>query len=117
MLDRIRLSTYRIMNPATEPSRGGRIFEFFILSLILLNVIAVVAETIQEVELRYRSFLWGFEVFSVAVFTVEYVLRLLVCSESDGRDDGRKGQRRGSKTQWHATFVLPLIQVRDAIMQ
>ena len=60
MLDRIRLSTYRILNPALGPSRGGRIFEFFILSLILLNVIAVVAETIQEVELRYRIVPVGF---------------------------------------------------------
>ncbi len=79
MLDRIRLSIYRILNPALGPTRGGRIFEFFILSLILLNVIAVVAETIQDVELRYRTFLWGFEVFSVSVFSVEYILRLLVC--------------------------------------
>jgi voltage-gated potassium channel len=79
MYERLKKATYRALNPSLEPSRAGRVFEFFILTLIALNVIAVVVETIQEVEVSYKPILWNFEVFSVAVFTVEYILRLWVC--------------------------------------
>ena len=79
MIETLRKATYRVVNPSEEPSRTGRLFEFFILSLITLNVIAVIVENIQEIDLKFKSFFWVFELFSVAVFTVEYLLRLWVC--------------------------------------
>jgi len=41
-----------------------------------LNVLALVLETVQEIQQAIPGTLYAFEAFSVAVFTVEYVLRL-----------------------------------------
>ena len=76
----LRSKVFAILNPSSESTLRQKIFEIAILSLILLNVFAVIAETIETVELQYSTLLWNFEVFSVAVFTVEYFLRLWTCT-------------------------------------
>lgn len=48
----------------------------FIYGLIILNVIALMLDSFEAVRDSYHIYLHGFEVFSVLVFTVEYVLRL-----------------------------------------
>jgi len=50
------------------------------MGLICLNVIAVMLETVDSVEMAYRGFFNAFEIFSVLVFTVEYLLRLWTCT-------------------------------------
>lgn len=52
------------------------IFDWFLIVLILLNVIAVVVSTVAPIQQQFKHPLFVFEVFSVSVFTVEYLLRL-----------------------------------------
>ncbi len=52
----------------------------FILALITLNVLAVFAESVPAVRQRAGSYFGLFEVFSVAVFTLEYLARLWSCT-------------------------------------
>ena len=47
-----------------------------ITALIVLNVIAVMVETIKEAYNQYHEAFYWIEVVSVAIFTVEYLLRL-----------------------------------------
>ncbi|RJP82821.1 MAG: ion transporter [Candidatus Zixiibacteriota bacterium] len=62
---------------AGEPrDRASEAFDTFILTLIILNVAAIAAETISPVYRSAPAFFRWFEIFSVAVFTVEYVLRV-----------------------------------------
>jgi voltage-gated potassium channel len=63
-------------NPADEISR---IADFAIVSLIVLNVLAVTLESVSSISTEYRTEFYWFEIFSVAVFSVEYVLRLWSC--------------------------------------
>ena len=70
---------FHILNLGAEHRRGARAFEIFILSLIILNVLAAMAETVEFVEVRYKGLLWDFEVFSVVIFTIEYFARLWSC--------------------------------------
>ena len=51
-------------------------FDIFLVTLIILNVAAIVIGSVPEVQQGYRKELYAFEVFSVAVFSLEYVLRL-----------------------------------------
>jgi voltage-gated potassium channel len=51
-------------------------FNWFITGLIFLSVISVILETEESLSSRFSAIFFGFEVFTVAVFTVEYVLRL-----------------------------------------
>lgn len=69
---------------ASEGDALSRAFDVFIISLILLNVTAVILETLEGLSERAGSFFWWFEVFSVAVFSLEYLLRLWSCT-SDSR--------------------------------
>jgi voltage-gated potassium channel len=53
------------------------------LSLIGLNVVALILETVEQVHRSEPDLFRGFEVFSVAVFTVEYLLRLWSCTGNE----------------------------------
>ncbi|HKQ77096.1 MAG TPA: ion transporter [Blastocatellia bacterium] len=65
--------------PDDERGRVFDAFDIFILTLILLNVAAVILGTVKSVEARFETALHRFEVFSVAVFTIEYLARLWAC--------------------------------------
>jgi len=63
---------------------AGRFFDLFIQSLIVLSLITFSVETLPGLDTQTRSTLRAFEVSTVAVFTAEYLLRLLV-ADSKGR--------------------------------
>lgn len=72
-----RYELYRIVESHEDSYSWSRWFDRFITLLILLNVIAISLETFQEINARYGNWLNGFEDFSVIVFSVEYLGRLL----------------------------------------
>lgn len=49
--------------------------------LIVLNVLSFAAGTVPEIAAKYAALLEAFNVFSVAVFTIEYLFRLWSCIE------------------------------------
>ena len=54
--------------------------DLMLLVLILLNVLAVILETVNSLQLRYGRLFWAFEVFSVGIFTIEYAARIWACT-------------------------------------
>jgi voltage-gated potassium channel len=76
----IRKRTWEIVEVAKPGNRLSRIFDVFILSLIFLNVIAVIIGSVAFVQQEYGDLLDLFEAVSVLVFTVEYVARLWSCT-------------------------------------
>jgi voltage-gated potassium channel len=79
------MSTRRRVWEVVEVAREGDVWsrrcDAFLLALIALNVAAVMLETVQPVRERFATALLRFEIFSVGVFTVEYVARLWSCVE------------------------------------
>lgn len=75
-----RQRLHAILEPAEKDDRTSRAFDIFLVSLIALNVVAVVLETVEAVGSRFAGWFRTFELLSVAVFTIEYVLRLWVCT-------------------------------------
>jgi voltage-gated potassium channel len=66
-----------------EPGdRNSKFFDPFIVVLILLNVAVVVLETVDWINDSYAQLFRVFDLFSVAVFTVEYILRAWICTEN-----------------------------------
>lgn len=61
----------------------SRIFDIGMLSLIFLNVVAVVIGSVQSVQARFGTFLSWFEAVSVIVFSAEYLVRLWACTADD----------------------------------
>lgn len=71
-----------IESPDPEDWRGKR-FDDFMIVLIIANVIAVVLETVETIRAAYGTFFTYFEYFSVALFTVEYGLRIWTADENE----------------------------------
>ena len=57
-------------------TRAGRIFEFFIITCIILSVIVVMLITVKSINEVYGELLYGIEWFFTLLFTIEYLLRL-----------------------------------------
>jgi len=53
-----------------------KVVNTFIIGLIILNVAAVMLETVPSLHDRYHTFFNYFELFSVIIFTIEYILRV-----------------------------------------
>ncbi|HIF60562.1 MAG TPA: cyclic nucleotide-binding domain-containing protein [Rhodospirillales bacterium] len=74
------------MSIAVPGDRFGLIFDRFIIALILLNILAIMLETVASINASYENIFYYFEVFSVAVFTIEYLLRVWSCTEDKVND-------------------------------
>jgi len=55
--------------------RASRLVDGVLITLISLNVAAIILESVESIRLQHASTLEAFEYFSVAVFSLEYVLR------------------------------------------
>ena len=80
MYERFRRRLFRILELAESGDVPSKAFDIFILTLIVLNVLAVMLESVEGLASRYAGSFSRFEIFSVAVFTVEYVLRMWTCT-------------------------------------
>ena len=77
----LRQKVYQVIETGRGDNRHSRIFDVSMMGLILLNVAAVVMETVPSYQAAYGAQFDAFNVFSVAVFTVEYLLRLWTAVE------------------------------------
>lgn len=75
----LKLRVWQILEVAEPGDIPSRVFNVFILTLIFLNVVAVVVGSMKVVEARNELFLHWFELFSVAIFSIEYVARVWSC--------------------------------------
>lgn len=57
-------------------SHWDKIINIFIIVLIILNVTAVMLETVPTIDKPFHQFFQDFDLISVIIFTVEYVLRV-----------------------------------------
>jgi voltage-gated potassium channel len=74
-----------LLAPKADQSILGKSIDLLLALLILLNVAAVIIATVPAIGSCYgQEFEW-FNIFSVLIFSVEYVLRLWTCIELDDR--------------------------------
>src|SRR5690242_10035811 len=72
----LRHRIYQVIETGHGEDLASKIFDSFIVTLILLNVAAFVAETVPSMRERWGSLFHWFELVSVAIFTIEYALRV-----------------------------------------
>jgi voltage-gated potassium channel len=73
---RWRREVHDILEVGGDAHPAAHVVNAFIVTLIFLNAIAFAAETVDHIDARYGTFLDAFNVFSVMVFSIEYLLRL-----------------------------------------
>ena len=83
-----------------------KIFDFFLIILIVANVIALILETVPSINANYHEFFTWFELISVVIFSLEYVFRLYACVEDKRYHNSIKGRIR---------FALTPMQLIDAL--
>ena len=104
-----------------DPSRPvTKFFQLFMMSLITLNVLAVILETVQSISDEYGTFLYYFEIVSVIVFTIEYLGRLVTCTSDSNFSRPIVGRLRFALTFFMIIdllailpFYLPLLFALD----
>ena len=96
---------YDILQAAEPGQRLSRAFDLFLVSLISLNAVALILSTVDEVHdpapLAFRAF----EIISIAVFTVEYVLRLWCCTVEERYSPPLLGRL------WYAVSPLAMVDL------
>lgn len=75
MLDNLRKKTHEIIFEAD--TFLGKLFDILLLILILLSVAAVMVESVEFYSRKYATFLSAFEWVITAIFTLEYILRIV----------------------------------------
>jgi voltage-gated potassium channel len=92
----IRKRTAELLQANRPGDTPSRIIDLILIALILLTVVAVMAESVQDLGAPQQVLLWYFEIISVSVFTLEYVLRLWSCPDREDKNytDDLKGRVR-----------------------
>jgi voltage-gated potassium channel len=103
MLEDIKARAYDILNIKDTDDPITVIVNYFLIILIIINIAAFFAMTFENVEVRYSLFFSMLETFSIAVFTIEYILRIWVCD----MDNEYKGQVTG-RLKYATTNVLAI---------
>ena len=105
----VRRRTYRVLTVAVDGNAHSRAFDQFLLALILLNVAAVVAESVEPLGTRYQSVFSLFEIFSVIIFSCEYVLRVWACVEDPRYNHPVKGRLRYAMSPLALVDILAIL--------
>jgi voltage-gated potassium channel len=77
----LRQRVHIILEAGRSSGTAGVIFEVFLIALIAANALAVTVESIPQIGDTYRDLFTIFEFASVAIFTVEYLLRVWTAPE------------------------------------
>ncbi len=77
--DAIRRRFNAILEGEKTRDTSGKLMQRIIIGLIVANAVAVTVETLPDVRVHWEGVLHAFEVFSLAMFSVEYALRLWSC--------------------------------------
>lgn len=68
---------YTVIDENNKSTPAARFFDNAIALLIFFNVLAIILESFSELNRHYALLFHGFEVFSVVVFSAEYLARLI----------------------------------------
>ncbi|HSR63422.1 MAG TPA: ion transporter [Gammaproteobacteria bacterium] len=79
-MNKIRQKAYDILE---AQNRLGRYINIFIMAIIVLNFVSIILETHEDIAREYEHSLFLFELVSIGIFTVEYILRVWSCTAAD----------------------------------
>jgi len=101
---KVRENIYYLLEPGDDK---GRVIDAAIVLLIFLNIIALILETIDSVHEQFYELFTSFELFSLTIFTVEYILRLWSCTTNPRYSD--------NPVRGRIRFALSPLAIIDAL--
>lgn len=94
MAGRLKTRLYDVLVETEDEGLPDRIIAVGLMILILANVIAVMLETVDEIEVPYRRYFRAFEFVSVGIFTIEYLIRLWIANLNPNFHGSVRGRLR-----------------------
>lgn len=79
---KMKRKIYQILSVSSKKGDLSWWVDLFLIVLISLNVIAIVVESVKPLRENYKVAFENFELFSVIVFTIEYLLRIWTANEN-----------------------------------
>src|SRR5688572_30141602 len=77
MYHKVKKEVHDILHPEIVGDKNwDKVLNIFIITLIILNVAAVMLETVPSIHNKFSDFFYYFDIVSVIIFTIEYVLRV-----------------------------------------
>ena len=92
-LDFSRKRVWTLLEPASDKDTISKITDIFLVSLIFFNILMVILETVESLYLNYKTFFRNFELFSVTIFSIEYIGRLWSCVENKSKSENNTKAR------------------------
>lgn len=77
----LRRTVYHMLGGEGHSDPWVKAVDWFLIVMVALNVLAVVLESIEHLSIAHGPVFHAFDLFSVAVFSVEYLLRLWTAVE------------------------------------
>lgn len=105
----LRRRLYLTLEPTEKGGIIERIFETILIITIVLNIVAIILESVPRYAQEYGLWFHYFEDFSVAFFTLEYVSRLYAIVENPKYKHPLYGRLRYAKTSMAIVDLLAIL--------
>ncbi|MHB8117668.1 MAG: ion transporter [Methanothrix sp.] len=93
-----KLRIYEILESTNSEDKTAESVNLFMLVLVVLNVSAVVLETVESIYVAHKVLFQYFADISVVIFTIEYILRMWSCDVDPKYRHPFKGRLRFAMT-------------------
>ncbi len=104
----------------TEDRETGKVnwdwVDVFLLVLILASVVVVILETVESLVRQYAGFFLVFDIFTVAVFTVEYIVRIWACTADPRYEEPFRGRLRYATSFYGVIDLLAVLPFYAALV-
>ncbi|MBV1950599.1 MAG: ion transporter [Cycloclasticus sp.] len=71
---------HQVLSKTYQSKRVNHWLSTGLLILIFLNILAIILESVSSIEIQYSHLFKKFEIFSVVIFSIEYLARLWACA-------------------------------------
>ena len=107
--------TLEILEKAKPGDKISQYSDFLLSTLIILNLLAVSLESVESIGVTYRKQFYVYEVFSVSIFLVEYLLRIWA---TGARGDGRHKSAMNHRIKYIFSFtgIIDLLAILPSLL-
>ena len=109
----IRKRIWEILETNNPNDKFSYYTDILLISLIILNIIAVLLETVDSIYNKYALEFLIFERISTAIFLIEYILRIWVCVEAKAKKNNLIARLKYAST-WPA--IIDLLAVLSGLL-
>ena len=112
------LSQHRVLEILEKAKPGDKVSQYsdlFLSTLIILNLLAVSLESVESLGIKFQPQFYAFEIFSVSIFIVEYLLRIWATG-ANGDGSLRSSFKSRSKYIFGFTGLIDLLAILPSLL-